>query len=100
MSYNARLRTTTVNASVLALAAAMVVLGRAPVLTRGFAAASAQSRRSTKSGALYTVVDAASATNGSAEDTTPSDQDIARRRREYARAFAISAVIFNGGKIF
>ena len=75
------------------LAAAMVVLGRAPVLARGFAAASAQSRGSTKSGALYTVVDATSATNGSAEDTTPSDQDIARRRREYARAFTISAVI-------
>ena len=77
----------------IVLAAAMVLLGGAPVLARSFAAASAQSRRSTKSGALYPVVDTASAANGSAEDATPSDQDIARRRREYARAFTISAVI-------
>ncbi len=75
------------------LAAAMVVLGCAPVLARSFAAASAQSRRSTKSGAVYTVAEAASAQDRSGDDATPSDQDIARRRREYARAFAISAAI-------
>jgi hypothetical protein len=75
------------------LAAAMVVLGRAPVIARSFAAASAQSRRSTKSGAVYTVAEAASAQDRSGDDATPSDQDIARRRREYARAFAISAAI-------
>jgi hypothetical protein len=75
------------------LAAAMVVLGRAPVLARSFAAASAQLRRSTKSGAVYTVAEAAPAQDRSGDDATPSDQDIARRRREYARAFAISAAI-------
>ena len=75
------------------LAAAMVVLGRAPVLARSFAAASAQLRRSTNSGAVYTVAEAASAQDRSGDDATPSDQDIARRRREYARAFAISAAI-------
>jgi hypothetical protein len=75
------------------LAAAMVVLGRAPVLARSFAAAPAQSRRSTKSGAVYTVAEAASAQDRSGDDATPSDQDIARRRREYARAFAVSAAI-------
>jgi hypothetical protein len=75
------------------LAAAMVVLGRAPVLARSFAAAPAQLRRSTKSGAVYTVAEAASAQDRSGDDATPSDQDIARRRREYARAFAISAAI-------
>lgn len=72
------------------LAGAIVVLGRAPVVARNFAAAPAQSRRSTKSGAVYTVVDVASA---SGDEATPSDQDIARRRREYATAFAISAAI-------
>jgi hypothetical protein len=75
------------------LAAAMVVLGRAPVLARSFAAAPVQLRRSTKSGAVYTVAEAASAQDRSGDDATPSDQDIARRRREYARAFAISAAI-------
>src|SRR5258705_11902474 len=75
------------------LAAAMVVLGRAPVLAHGFAAASAQSRRSAKSGTIYKIVDEASAPDSSSDDATPSDQDIAGRRREYARAFAISAAI-------
>jgi hypothetical protein len=75
------------------LAAAMVVLGRAPVLARSVGAASAQLRRSTKSGAVYTVAEAAFAQDRSGDDATPSDQDIARRRREYARAFAISAAI-------
>ncbi len=75
------------------LAAAMVLLGRTPVVARSCPAASAQSRRSTKWDALYSVVDTASAANGSNEDATPSDRDIAGRRREYARAFTISAVI-------
>jgi hypothetical protein len=75
------------------LAAAMVVLGRAPVLARSFAPAPPQSRRSTKSAAVYTVADAASVPGTSGDDATPSDQDIAGRRREYARAFAVSAVI-------
>jgi hypothetical protein len=72
------------------LAGAIVMLGRAPVVARNFAAAPAQSRRSTKSGAVYTVVDVASAAG---DEATPSDQDIARRRREYATAFAISGAI-------
>ena len=75
------------------LTAAMVVLGRAPVLAHGFAAASAQSRRSAKSGTIYKIVDEASAPDSSSDDATPSDQDIAGRRREYTRAFAISAAI-------
>jgi len=75
------------------LAAAMVVLGRAPVLAHSFAAASAQSRRFAKSGTIYKIVDEASAPDSSSDDATPSDQDIAGRRREYARAFAISAAI-------
>ena len=75
------------------LAAAMVVLGRAPVLAHSFAAASAQSRRFAKSGTIYKIVDEASAQDSSSDDATPSDQDIAGRRREYARAFAISAAI-------
>jgi hypothetical protein len=77
----------------ITLAAAMVVLGRAPVLARSFAFVSAQSRPSTKPGAVYTFVNAASVPDSSGVDATPSDEDIAGRRREYARAFAISAVI-------
>jgi hypothetical protein len=77
----------------ITLAAAMVVLGRAPVLARSFAFVSAQSRRSTKPGAVYTFVNAASVPDSSGVDATPSDEDIAGRRREYARAFTISAVI-------
>ncbi len=77
----------------ITLAATMVVLGRAPVLARSFATRSAQSRRSTKSVAVYTVADVASVPGTSGDDATPSDQDIARRRREYARAFAVSAAI-------
>ncbi len=75
------------------LAAAMVVLGRAPVHARSFAAGPAQSRRSTKPGIAYTAVDAASTPDNSSDDATPSDQDIARRRYEYAAAFEVSASI-------
>jgi hypothetical protein len=75
----------------IVLTAAMVVLGRTPVHARSFAAGPAQSRRSTKPGIVYTVVDARSTPDNSSEDATPSDQDIARRRREYAAAFEVSA---------
>ena len=75
----------------ITLAVAMVVLGRAPVHARSLAAGPAQSRRSTKSGIVYTAVGAASTPDDSGDDATPSVQDIARRRREYAAAFEVSA---------
>lgn len=75
------------------LAAAMVVLGRAPVHARSFAAGPAQSQRFTKPDGVYTVVGAASTPDNSGDDATPSDQDIARRRYEYAAAFEVSAAV-------
>jgi hypothetical protein len=76
----------------IALAVAMVVLGRAPTQARSFAARPSQSRRSTRSRVVY-AADAASAADSSGDNVTPSAQDIARRRSEYAAAFAISAGI-------
>lgn len=76
----------------IALAVAMVVLGRAPTQARSFAARPSQSRRSTRSRVVY-AADAASAADSSGDDVTPSAQDIGRRRSEYAAAFAISAGI-------
>jgi hypothetical protein len=75
------------------LAAAMLLIGRAPTHARGFVAPSAQSVRSNQSDAVDTVLDTASASDSSGDDATPSAQDIARRRREYARAFAISGAL-------
>jgi len=80
-------------AGAITLTAAMVVLGRAPVHARSFAAWPAQLRRSTNYGVVYAAADAVSVPDDSGADATPSDQDIARRRREYARAFAISAAM-------
>jgi hypothetical protein len=80
----------------IALAVAMVVLGRAPVHARSFAHRPAQSSR--KSRAAYTerVADATSAPGAlglesSGEGAMPSAQDILRRHRQYASAFAFCA---------
>lgn len=74
------------------LAAAMLVAGRAPIHASSFTARPVRSRDSIKPRIFY-ADDAASASAPSGEDAMPSDQDIARRRREYAGAFAISAAI-------
>jgi hypothetical protein len=81
----------------IALAVAMVVLGRAPVVhARSFAHRPAHSSR--KSRAAYTerVADATSAPEAlglesSREDAMPSAQDILRRHGQYAAAFAFCA---------
>jgi hypothetical protein len=71
------------------LAVAMVVLGRAPLLAGTFGPRAVHSSRSVISLIDYAAY-AATAT-GSGNDAMPSDQDIARRRIEYKKAFAISA---------
>jgi hypothetical protein len=75
------------------LVAAMVVLGRAPGQARGFAATPAEPLHATKPDVVYTTVSAAPTPDNSGDDATPSDQDIARRRYEYAAAFEVSAAI-------
>ena len=84
-------------AGAIVLAAGMVVLGRAPAqaLGRVAAPAAAPSRSShpTGSGVIHASADATAAQDNSRDDLPPSDQDITRRRYEYASAFAISAAI-------
>lgn len=77
----------------ITLAATMVMLERAPANARDATFGPVQSQLSTKSGIVYAAMDAASASDNSGDDATPSAQDIAQRRSEYATAFAISAGI-------
>jgi hypothetical protein len=72
-----------------------VVLGHAPApaLAHNLTAVPAELRHSIGSGIILTSVDASAAQDNSGDDAPPSDQDIARRRHEYASAFAISAGI-------
>ena len=87
----------------IALAVAMVVLGRAPVHARSFAHRPPQSSRSTKSRAAYAEVAADDAStpealglDSSGEDAMPSAQDIRWRHRQYAAAFAFCAGLLLG----
>ena len=81
----------------IALAVAMVVLGRAPVVyARSFAHRPAQSSRKSRTAYTERAADAASApgalgVDSSGEDAMPSAQDIVRRHRQYASAFAFCA---------
>jgi hypothetical protein len=75
------------------VAVTVVAMGRAQVAARSFATRTVQSRRSVRPGAFYAVADAASTTDNFGDDATPSDQDITRRRYEYAAAFEVSAAI-------
>jgi hypothetical protein len=87
----------------IALAVAMVVLGRAPAYARSFTHRPPQSSRSTKSRAAYAEVAADEASgpkalglDGSGEDAMPSAQDIRQRHRQYASAFAFCAGLLLG----
>jgi hypothetical protein len=82
-------------AGAITVAFAMLVLGRMPAQARSSAAAPARSRRPANTRIVHTAYaeEAAALPNRSGNDTTPSTQDIARRRREYVAAFAISAGI-------
>ena len=75
------------------LAVGMLALGRAKVPAGSFSGMPAQASPSSSPGVIYTAADAADAADDSSEDARPSDQDIVRRRREYASAFVISAGI-------
>src|SRR6185437_13735633 len=77
----------------ITLTVTMVVLGRGPAQAHSVAPMTVKSWRFTKSGIVYIAMDAASAPDNSGDDATPSAQDIARRRSEYATAFAVSAGI-------
>ena len=75
------------------LALGMLALGRAKVPAGSFPGMPAQASPCSAPGVIYTAADAADAADDSSEDARPSDQDIVRRRREYASAFVISAGI-------
>jgi len=79
-------------AGAIVLALGMMALGRAAALAHGLTAVPAKLRHSTASRIILASVDA-SAAQDNGDDAPPSDQDIARRRHEYASAFAISAAI-------
>ena len=77
----------------ITLALGMLALGRAQVPGGSFSGMPAQASPSSTPGVIYTAAGAADAADDSSEDARPSDQDIVRRRREYASAFVISAGI-------
>jgi hypothetical protein len=80
-------------AGAIVLAVGMVALGSAPALAHGLTAVPAKLRHSSAAGIILISVDASAAQDNSGDDVPPSDQDIARRRHEYASAFAISPAI-------
>jgi len=80
-------------AGAIVMAVGMLVLGRPPAPAHSLIAVPAAVVHSTAPSIILSSADASAAQDNSGDDTPPSDQDIARRRHEYASAFAISAAI-------
>jgi hypothetical protein len=85
----------------IALAVAMVVLGRAPAYARSFTHRPAQSSRKSRSAYTERAAGLASTPealglDSSGEDAMPSAQDIRWRHRQYAAAFAFCAGLLLG----